>query len=219
MDFWENLRQLYAVEELQGYTETEIASVRAYFGTLPQTVEEFWRRAGRTEALHHVQDMWMKPEDFQRWDWLRNSDCLILLNENQGCCQAGIRRSDLDKADPPVYVTKDDQSWELCADTTSEFLQAALAYEAVFTYSFGPEDFVLWLTEEELETVQAGLEKKPFELNSWMMDANMSFYSNAPDNMVVIMDCGGGELQTIYGAASEESYKKLMEVMEGLGEA
>lgn len=219
MDFWENLRQLYAVEELQGYTETEIASVRAYFGTLPQAVEEFWRRAGRTEALHHVQDMWMKPEDFQRWDWLRNSDCLILLNENQGCCQAGIRRSDLDKADPPVYVTKDDQSWELCADTTSEFLQAALAYEAVFTYSFGPEDFVLWLTEEELETVQAGLEKKPFELNSWMMDANMSFYSNAPDNMVVIMDCGGGELQTIYGAASGESYKKLMEVMEGLGEA
>ncbi len=219
MDFWENLRQLYAVEELQGYTEAEIASVKAYFGTLPQVVEEFWRRAGRTEAIHHVQDMWMKPENFQRWDWMRNSDCLILLNENQGCCRAGIRRSDLDKADPPVYVTKDDQSWKLCADTTSEFLQAALAYEAVFTYSFGPEDFVLWLTEEELETVQAGLEKKPFELNSWMVDANMSFYSNAPDNMVVIMDCGGGELQTIYGAASEESYKKLMEVMEGLGEA
>ena len=45
----------------------------------------------------------------------------------------------------------------------------------------------------------------------------MSFYSNAPDNMVVIMDCG--DLETIFGAASEESYKKLMEVMEGLGEA
>lgn len=218
MDFWEKLRQLYAVEELQGYTETEIASVKAYFGTLPQVVEEFWRRAGRTEALHHVQDMWMKPEYFQKWDSLRNRDYLMLLNENQGCCRAGIRRSDLDKADPPVYVTKDDQNWKLCADTTSEFLQAALAYEAVFTYSFGPEDFVLWLTEEELKTVQAGLEKKPFELNSWMVDANMSFYSNAPDNMVVIMDCGG-LLQTIYGAASEESYKKLMNVMEGLGEA
>ena len=58
-----------------------------------------------------------------------------------------------------------------------------------------------------METVQAGLEKKPFELNSWMVDANMSFYSNAPDNMVVNMDCGEGELQTIYGAASDESYK------------
>lgn len=216
MDFWERLRQLYAVEEPKGYTETEIAPVKAHFGALPQVVEEFWRIAGRTEAIHHVQDTWMKPENFQRWDWLRNSDYLILLNENQGCCRAGISRSDLDKADPPVYLTMDDRNWKLCSETTSEFLQAALAYEAVFTYSFGPEDFVLWLTEEELDTVQAGLEKKPFELHGWV-DADMSFYSNAPDNMVVIMDCG--ELQTIYGAASEESYKKLMEVMEGLGEA
>lgn len=217
MDFWESLKQLYAVEELQGYEETEIALVKAHFGALPQVVEEFWRRAGRTEAIHHVQDMWMKPEDFQKGDWLRNSDCLILLNENQGCCRAGIRRSDLDKADPPVYVTMDDKNWRLCAETTSEFLLAALSYEAVFTYSFGPEDFVLWLTEEELDIVQTRLEKKPFELHGWIdIDMNMSFYSNAPDNMVVVMDCG--ELQTIYGAASEESYKKLLEVMEGLGE-
>ncbi|MDE7222241.1 MAG: hypothetical protein K2O34_00490, partial [Acetatifactor sp.] len=128
MDFGESLKQLYAVEELQGYEEAEIAFVKDCFGALPYTVEEFWRRAGRTEAIHHVQDMWVKPEDFQRRDWLRNSDCLILLNENQGCCRAGIRRSDLDKSDPPVYLTSDDQNWKLCSETTSEFLQAALAY-------------------------------------------------------------------------------------------
>lgn len=215
MDFEEMIKQLYAVKELKGYTETEIAPVRAHFGALPRRVEEFWRRAGRTEAIYPVQDMWIKPEDFQKWDWLRDSDCLILLNENQGCCQAGIRREDLDKADPPVYVTTDDRSWSLCAETTSEFLQAALAYEAIFTHSFGPEDFVLWITEEELETIRSGLEKKPFELHGWL-DMHMSFYSNAPDNMVVVMDCG--ELQIIYGAAGEEAYQKLLEVMEGLGE-
>ncbi len=46
---------------------------------------------------------------------------------------------------------------------------------------------------------------------------DMSFYSNAYDHMVVVMDCG--DLEVIYGAASEKAYKKLMEVMEGLGEA
>ena len=46
---------------------------------------------------------------------------------------------------------------------------------------------------------------------------DMSFYSNAFDNMVVIMDCG--DLEMLYEAASETGYKKLMEVMEGLGEA
>lgn len=216
MDFGEMIKQLYAVQELRGYTEIELAPVKTCFGTLPQVVEDFWCRAGRTEEIYHVQDQWIKPEDFHKWDWLRKSDYLILLNENQGCCRAGIRRSDLDKADPPVYVTMDDQNWKLCAETTSEFLQAALAYEAIFTFSLGPEDFVLWLTEEELEVIRAGLERKPFELHGWL-DMDMSFYSNATDNMVVIMDCG--DLETIYGAASEVSYKKLMEVMEGLGEA
>lgn len=216
MDFEEMIKHLYAVEELQGYAEIELAPVKACFGTLPRVVEDFWCRAGRTEEIYHVQDHWIRPEDFQKWDWLKKSDYLILLNENQGCCRAGIRRSDLDKSDPPVYVTTDDQNWKMCAGTTSEFLQAALAYEAIFTFSLGPEDFVLWLKEEELETVQAGLERNSFELHGWL-DMDMSFYSNAPDNMVVIMDCG--DLETIYGAASEESYKKLMEVMEGLGEA
>ena len=45
----------------------------------------------------------------------------------------------------------------------------------------------------------------------------MSFYSNASDNMAVVMDCG--DLEGLYGPASEAGYKKLMEVMEGLGEA
>ena len=45
----------------------------------------------------------------------------------------------------------------------------------------------------------------------------MSFYSNASDNMVVVMDCG--DLEALYGSASETGYQKLMEVMEGLGEA
>lgn len=45
----------------------------------------------------------------------------------------------------------------------------------------------------------------------------MSFYSNASDNMAVIMDYG--DLEVFYGAASETGYKRLMEVMEGLEEA
>ena len=45
-----------------------------------------------------------------------------------------------------------------------------------------------------------------------------TFYSNRPDNLVVIMDMGDGGYQALYGGATEESYAALMEVMEGLGE-
>ena len=72
-----------------------------------------------------------------------------------------------------------------------------------------------WLTEEELETVRSSLEKQPFELSGWL-GMDMSFYSNASDNMAVIMDCG--DLEVLYGAASEAGYKRLMEVMKGIGE-
>ena len=143
---------------------------------------------------------------------------LVILIENQGCCRAGIRRKDLGKTDPPVYVAADgidDWKWTLCTGTLGEFLQAALAYESVFAVPLHGEELMYWITQEELETVRSGLEKQPFGLHGWL-GMDMSFYSNAPDNMVVVMDCG--ELEVLYGAASETGYKKLMEVMEGLGE-
>ena len=76
-DYMEMLCQLYAVEEPQGYTEEEIAVVKKYFDALPLVLEEFWKRAACTEAIHKVQDKWMKPEDFDKWDWLRDSDYLV----------------------------------------------------------------------------------------------------------------------------------------------
>ncbi len=218
-DYMEMIRRLYGVEELQGYTEEEIAVVKKYFDPLPLVLEEFWKMAARTEEIHKVQDQWTKPEDFDKWGWLRDSDYLVILIENQGCCRAGIRRKDLGKADPPVYVAADGidgHKWILCTRTLGEFLQAALAYEAVFAFPYHGEELMYWLTQEELKIVRSGLERQPFDLHGWL-GMDMSFYSNASDNMAVIMDCGG--LEALYGAASETGYKKLMEVMEGLGEA
>lgn len=209
------LKGLYAVDDLQGYTEEEIDALKQQFGALPSVLESYYRTAGRTEAFHCVQDSWMLPEHVQRWDWLQNSSHMILLNENQGVCWAGIRREDLVLANPPVYTTEDDETWVLCAPTTSEFLSAALAYEAVFTFAYNPEEFY-WLTEEEMASVKAQLTKYPFALQSWVGGMKITFYSNAADNLVAVMDCG--DLQMLYGAASEASYLKLMEVMEGIGE-
>lgn len=216
MDYEEMIKQLYQVEKLQGYNENEIAYVKDYFGALPEVLENFWRKAGATKELHHGQDFWVKPSDFQKRDWLKDRDHLILMTENQNCCRAGIRKDDLTEKDPPVYVTIDDDDWALCAGSVSEFLQGMSAYQAIFTFDYCAEDFVLWIEEEEQEIIQSNLGKKPFTLHNWQ-HMDMSFYSNEPDNMVVIMDCG--DLEVIYGAASKESYDKLMEVMEGLGEA
>ena len=56
-----------------------------------------------------------------------------------------------------------------------------------------------WLTEEELEILRSGLEKQPFGLYGWL-GMDMSFYSNAADNLAVVMDCG--DLPSVWSAAT-----------------
>ncbi len=215
--FWEMLKSLYAVDTLQGYTEEEIESLKELFGALPQVLEEYYRTAGRTKAFRQVQDSWMLPEDFQKWEWLQKSDHMILLNENQSVCRAGIRRGDLCQPDPPVYTTEDDEHWVLSASSVSEFLPAALLYESVYTLEYSPEEFY-WVTEEEVEQISARLQKLPFEMANWVSGMTITFYSNEPDHLVVIMDCGDEDSDMLYGATSETAYKKLMAVLEGIGE-
>jgi hypothetical protein len=213
----DKLFELYAVDKLRGYSDEDINYLKQLFGSLPLVLEDYFRTAGRTEAFHRAQDTWMLPEHFQEWAWLQKADYLILLNENQGVCRAGIRREDLLLPDPPVYTTEDDETWVLCAPATSEFLLAALYYESVFTFEHSPKEFY-WLSEKDMTAIQSQLTKLPYEFSNWINGIKVSFYSNAEDNLVAVMDCGG-DLQMLYGAVSADSYAKLRAVLEGIGEA
>ena len=214
--FWEMFLPIYGVDALQGYTDEDIAVLKEMFGALPQVLEDYYRAAGRTKAFCYTQDDWMLPEHFKQWEWLQELDALVLLNENQGVCRAGILRADLSLPDPPVYVTMDDKNWALAAPALSTFLPAALAYEATFSFAHCPEAFY-WLTEEEMGTVKGKLTKLPFEISNWLDGMKITLYQNAPDNMAAVMDCDG-DLQILYGAASEAGYEKLLEVLGGIGE-
>lgn len=218
MDLRGIMRTLYGVEQPKGCTDEEINAIREIFGAIPAAVEEFWRTVGHVRQLNQCQDEWILPQTYQKWSWPAKSDYLILLNENQSVCWAGIRREDLTLPDPPVYTVYDPHNggaWELSSPTTSEFLEAALLYEGVWQTEYCPEEFY-WLTDEELAQLQAGMEKHPIALHKWF-DMEITFYHNRPDNLVVVMDVGE-QYQCIFGAATEESYLGLMDVMEGLGE-
>ena len=216
MELRQLIRDLYGIDRPQGCTEEEIANLREIFGSLPAVVEDFYRTLGRTKELKLEQDEWTFPEDFRRWEHLRQSDHLLLLCENQAVCRAEIRREDLSLPDPPVYTQMEDNDpWLLSAPTTSEFLEAALTYEAIWQLKYSVEEYH-WLTDEELAVVQAKLEKHPYVLKNWM-DLEITFYSSRPDNLVVVMDADD-HYEVLYGGNTEESYAALLKVMEGLGE-
>lgn len=216
MKLQEIVRYLYGVDQPQGCTDEEIDSVRKIFGAIPAAVEDFWRTFGHTRRLNYTQDDWIFPEQYSKQKWLAEYGNLLLLNENQSVCLAYVRREDLTLPDPPVYLgTEPDGPWKLAAPTVSEFLEAALTYEAIWQLKYSAEEYY-WLTDEELATVQAKLTKRPAILKNWM-EMEVTFYSNRPDNLVVIMDVGD-QYQALYGGATQESYAALREAMEGLGE-
>ncbi len=217
MELRELVRDLYGVDQPQGCTDGEIVAMKGIFGEIPAALEGFYRTFGRTRELKTNQDEWFFPEDFLRWKHLTQSDHLPLLCENQGVCRAEIRREDLALPDPPVYTqTEDDDPWLLSAPTASEFLEAALTYEAIWQLKYSAKEYY-WLNADELTIIRSRLVKRTAILRHWM-DLEITFYSSRPDNLVVVMDMGGGDCQGLYGGATEESYAALLEIMEGLGE-
>lgn len=223
----ERIRRLYGADRLQGYTEADIALLKEIFGALPQALEDYYRAAGRTGIFHQAEDQWMLPEYFEKWEWLRRTDYLILINENQGVFKAGIRKADLMLPDPPVYITftfcEEDEAWVICAPSVSGFLMGVLGYEAAFTYEYWPEKGAFyWLTEEELEQIDHVLTKYPCELQTWVCEAEIRLYGNESDNIAVVMVMGeeGEErdIQMFYGGATRQSFERLAAVLEGIGE-
>ena len=140
------------------------------------------------------------------------------MNENQGVFQFGIRKEDMCKSNPPVYYIDGENIIKYC-NTLSEFLLCQSAYQAVFTFEYSPEEFYS-ITEDELEIVEEGLQKYPFELKNDEQDYpfNMSFYYNASDNLYVVMKYNEDDMQVLYGAVTEKSFDKLEKVVGNLGE-
>lgn len=215
MELRELVRDLYGIDRPQGCTEEEIAAMKNLFGDIPAVVESFWRTFGRTPRLNYVQDTWILPEHYEKWAWPAQGGHLVLLNENQGCCQAGVRQEDLTLPDPPVYEFVNDKAQGQISPSVSQFLEAALLYESAFQLECSPEEF-FELPEEDSEIIREKLTKHPAVLKNWM-EFEVTFYCNRPNNLVVVMDLGD-QYQMLYGASGRESYDALMEVMEGLGE-
>lgn len=217
LSFLDLIKELYAVKTFHGYTDKEIEGLKQMFGNIPAVLEEYYRTAGNTKEFQYGQDLWVKPEDYKGC-WYKDIDGMVILNENQGVCQACIKREDLSLPDPPVYNNYNEAGWELCASSVSEFLVSMLAYNSAFMFEYSPEDFYC-IEDENIKEFESRLEKYPFEIKNWIGGIRITFYSNSPGNLVVAMGEEDDDyLQLVYGASNEEAYNKLQEALEDICE-
>jgi len=214
------IKNVYNIKKFHGSTQEEIAVLKQKFGEIPKVLEDFYMKAGNTNEFQYGQDTWIMPKDYFKCAWAADfNEGIILLNENQGVCQAYIRKEDLSLPDPPVYEWSGGyEEPYLCAMSVSEFLMAASAYEAAFTFEYNPEEFY-YVECCDIEEFESRLEKYPFKMK-WLYDVEIIFYSNDPGNLVAAL-CESGEeggLQLVYGAINEEAYNKLEKALDGICE-
>lgn len=212
MEKYEDILKLFKILSPVGYSAEEIDEVKAEVGALPFELEGFFLKYGASPELHGLQDELILPN---RYKALLNPEYIVFFNENQGVCQAAVRKSDALITDPPVYTSDDNCGWKLSSPHFSEFLYVMFGYQASLCLDYSPEEFY-WITPEE----KAKIEKLFTRLGgfeNWLYDWNITVYGENGGRIALMEN--GGDIQMSYAANSQREYDRMSKLLDGIGEA
>ena len=213
---FDEILQLFCVDEPEGYSVEELEKVKSMVGEMPKVLEQFYLKCGKTNDLIYLQDNLILPNAYPT---LINLEYIVFFNENQGVCRAGIKKSDVKMADPPVYVSMDnkDKEWLKSADKLSDFLVAMYGYQASICLEYSPEEFY-WITKEEKKKIEKLFEKRKEKFENWL-DCSITLYGDNSHGRIALMEQKGeDDIQMNYAANTEEEYERMAELLKGIGE-
>jgi len=208
MEKYNGILELFGVENPVGFSDQEIAEAKAAVGELPSELEKFYRYCGK---LYGLQDEFILPN---KYPIFLNLDYIVFFDENQGVCQAAVRKSDAGLADPPVYTSVDNGEWKLSSPRVSEFLCAMFDYQASICLEFSPEEFFFITPEEKAKIEQTFPKLGGFD--NWLYDWSITVYGEN-GGRIAIMD-NGGDIQMNFAANNEQEFKRMSVLLEGIGE-
>lgn len=204
------IKTLFNIKENDGFTDEELQNIRKISPNIPQVLYDYYFQLGKIVKLNQTQDTLLLPKQVQ---WSKNEDYLIFYAENQWACLWAIRKDDLTKGNPPVYMSKDEETWEKEFETLTDFFNAMANLQAVFGLDYTSEDF-LFINEEELEFIRQNFQKKPFTFSKWI---GIDFYGNADSDVIAIFN-NGTYYDMCYAAVNEEYFKEIDSRIGNLGE-
>ena len=215
------LKNLYGIETFTGYTDEEISDMAEGFDALPAALCSFWKTCGNTEKLFSASnDPWIGLEFRRKYSWVKrdSKDYFFLLNENQGCFQIAVRRSDMKEDDPPVYVLEPSGTGTFrevgqAASCITEFLMGMLLYEAALCALPYPNEDILWYEPEDVEKIEKVLSILPYHIENWYSD-RIDLYTLSGNEVLFIMK--GDTPNGTYSANSKEAYDRFDELLESL---
>lgn len=171
---YNEIAQLFGILTPKGYSEEEIRKCKDEVGDLSFALEIFYIKYGKSYELQNLQDFLILPN---RYKSLLNNEYIIFFNENQGVCQASIKKTDIMKLDPPVYVSLDNGEWVLSCDSVSDFLVAMFGYQASICLKYSSEEFY-FITPEEKKKVGRLFKRRPESFKNWIYDYDITLYGD-----------------------------------------
>ncbi|MBE9118965.1 hypothetical protein IQ249_24040 [Lusitaniella coriacea LEGE 07157] len=171
---------------------------------LPFPLRELYSFAGNLPGDNFWDSAFSNQDCLVIYEMLETqNDKLVFAWENQGGWTCGTEE---EGEDPPVWVSIDDQPWQLLCDSLSQFLVTICLHETLFNCEYiATENNILDCLKERQKYI------KPLWLNGYYVDSDCilghhSFY--LADSQVLIMD------NQWCGTNSEEEFQILLKLFE-----
>lgn len=211
MSKYNEIFRLFNAEDPVGYTAEEVELAKSKVGDIPEKLKEFYLYCGNTPELHGLQDEFMLPD---RYPAFMNLDYIVFFDENQGVCQAAIKKTDAALDDPPVYTSVDNGEWRLSAPRFSEFLRAMFDYQASICLEFNTEEFY-FITAEEKAKIE-NMFPKLGSFGNWLYDQNITVYGKNGGRIAIMEN--GGDIQMNYAANNIREFERMKTLLNNIGE-
>lgn len=203
------IKRLFNITEQCGYEISELEVIKNIFGNLPEVFIDYYTELGKDDRLNATQDYLVHPEKFK---YLKNNEYLIFYCENQCVCVWGIHKDDLNKKNPPVYISYDQNTWEKESDTLTDFLLAFAHLQAVFALEYGTEEFRT-ISNQDVELINNNFKRKPLELQGWL---GIRFFGDYDDSVIAVMN-NGDKFDLIYSSGDKGHFEEMDKVLSDIG--
>ena len=212
------ISDLFSISQPKGYNAGELSEAGKIFGSIPGVLKEFYLNYGKCEELQGLQDKLVLPDMIKIF---LEYDYMIFFNENQGVCQAGIHKDDLELENPPVYVNDvidGELKWYKSADSIEEFLTAMYGYQASICLEYYPEGF-FWVDSKEIKYIEEYFKKQKQSLDYWL-SCKIELYGNDNNSRIAIMKnvLYEDSIQMNYASNNKNDFDKLESVLKNIGE-
>lgn len=208
MTDFKEIKQLFNITENLGYSATELAVLKKVCNNIPSVLKEYYRQLGKVKELNKTQNTLVTPNNLRL---SKNNAYLIFYTENQHTCVWGIKFEDLQTANPPVYMSYDENKWQKETDSLSEFLNVMANLQAVFSFPFSSEEFIT-INNEALKTIQQHFKKRSFSISKWI---ETDFYGNH-NNDVIMVQKNNENYDLLFASNNEQQFITMNAVLEKL---